>query len=278
MRIISTQGVNRMKRALVLVCALFAAISIAAVGTQSSAKVKPHPASTTQQRAPKSAKATQTPSLPHDPQSVEISGVRLGVSTFDQVKKLLEQGAKENKYADLMYYEGLYFDSKSDKLAYRQVADTFQNYDAQHLVKTITGFWSYSTAYPRVPFQMFFFRNVVYKVDLGLQKGLIEELKAAFDGKYGKGEELSIVGPGVNEVYGIAWQKLKQSQSQVLMVLDTGMYSLSSRPDFYMLRIDDKMPDSFYCNFFDRTLEGAYLDYRKTLQEQRNHQAPQQTP
>lgn len=203
--------------------------------------------------------------------AVEICGVRLGVSTFDQVKQMLEQGVKDNWFADLNYYEGRYFDKKGTKSAFRQVSDAYQNYDAQHLVKTVTGFWAYSAAFPRVPFQMFFFRDVAYKVDLGLRPGLIEDLKAALDRQYGKGAEFALDGPGQHLVEGYTWGGV-DGRPQVFMVLGTGIYSLSSRPEFYLWLVDDKIPKkSFYCNFFDRALEGAYLEYEEGIEPQRKH-------
>ena len=230
----------------------------------------------------------QTTALPHDPQGVEICGVRLGVSTFDQVRQMLEQGVQTRKFADLSYYEGRYFDTKSTVQAYtvedafpngggtyvtyrayRPVTDSYQNYDAQHWVRTITGFWAYSDTFPRVPFQMFFFRGVVYKIDLSLQPGLTEDLKAGLDRQYGKGQERSIPSPyGQGEVWGYQWVLKSGSLAQVEMLLDTGMHSIDPPNDFYLNRVDDKMPDSFYCNFFDRALERAYLEYEKTMDEQ----------
>jgi len=60
------------------------------------------------------------------------------------------------------------------------------------------------------------------------------------------------------------------------MMLETGLYSLSSRPEFYLQSVDEKIPPkAFYCNFFDRTLEEAYLEYEKSIQPQRKRS---QTP
>jgi hypothetical protein len=221
--------------------------------------------------------AAQAPPLPHDPEGVEICGVRLGVSTFDQVRQMLEQGVKDKKFADLSYYEGTYLRADG-AWAFRPATEGDRDYDAQHLMKTVTGFWAYSEAFPRVPFQMFFFRGVVYKVDLGLKAGLIEDLKAALDRQYGKAVERSISPHyGTPLGWGLKWRDLPEPDlpeplPQVQMVLHTGITSVGGRSEFYLYRVDDKMPHSFYCNFFDRALEGAYLEYEKTLEEHRKQE------
>lgn len=77
-----------MKRATTLMCALFAATSIAAGGAQQSAKTKQQPASSTHQATPKSAKAERYQPLDSTKIVCGVTGVTLGFSNGPVVQSV----------------------------------------------------------------------------------------------------------------------------------------------------------------------------------------------
>ena len=169
---------------------------------------------------------------------VEFQGIKLGINNIEEVKNVIDEGIKENEYKNIDYY------------------------DLNDRTKAITGFVFINKDYPEVPFQMLFFDNVIFKIDLIVYPGLIEFMKHELDKKYGKGDEISYTDRGKKVIFSYWWHK-QDNLPSIVMLLGTGIYSLSSRSEYWLELLDNKAEDyeGYYINYFDRKIEEEFLKY-----------------
>jgi hypothetical protein len=209
--------------------------------------------------------------LAQEIQNLEFYNMKIGISTYNECKDILSSST--NKFISPTYYNGYFFSKTTNENTsyFRKQSDTLIDYDKDKSINTITCYFVYNDKFNKIPIQLFFFKNILFKVDVVIistdfQKSILDEIK----NHYGKPIELSLGASANNQIFGYSWGTI---DIPIIMIIQEVYIASVGLPYFELIPIDEKAKGyKYYVNYFDRATQKAYYEYIKNIETTRKQE------